>query len=580
MVWNVTLQNRWRERWREVYGTGAESAFPPLLALLDAYRDLPVSGRTTRWDERDVVLITYGDQITRAGEFPLQTLGHFLQDQGWTALLNILHLLPFYPSTSDDGFAVVDFRDVDERLGQWSDVRRLAQRQDLMVDLVLNHVSRASAWFRQYLAGDPHYIPFFLELDPQVDVSQVTRPRSLPLLTPFATDRGRRHVWTTFSDDQIDLNFAHPNVLLQVLDVLLGYIRQGARIVRLDAVAFLWKELGTSCIHRPQAHAVVRLFRSILDVLAPHVILLTETNVPHRENLSYLGHGDEAHMVYQFSLPPLLLDALLHQDAEPLRTWLGGLEAPQRGTTFFNFTASHDGIGLRPLEGLVSAERIARLVAAAQARGGLISTRRDTDGRDSPYELNLTYFDALADAPPDGRVVTAQHLARFLASQSIMLACRGIPGVYFHSLVGTRNDLQGVRLSGIARRINRRKFTWDELRQALQPGTSWPARVWAAYRHLLQVRIAHRAFHPDGEQRVLPVHDPGILAFVRTSPERDASILVAANVTDRACAVDELRHWTRRAHRELLGAAHVAHDTWTLPPYGVAWWEMDLDAAG
>ncbi len=580
MVWNVSMQNRWRQRWREVYGPSAESSFPQLLALLDAYRDLPGSGRTTRWDERDAVLITYADQITRGDEFPLQTLGRWLQDEGWATLLNIVHLLPFYPSTSDDGFAVVDYRAVDPRLGQWSDVRRLTQRQDLMVDLVLNHVSSMSAWFRQYLAGDPHYVPFFLELDPRTDVSQVTRPRSLPLLTPFATDRGRRHVWTTFSDDQIDLNFAHPSVLLQMVDILLFYVRQGARIIRLDAVAYIWKELGTSCIHRPQAHAIVRLFRSLLDVLAPHVVLLTETNVPHRENLSYLGQGDEAHMVYQFSLPPLLLDALLHQDAVPLRTWLSTLETPPPGTTYFNFTASHDGIGLRPLEGLVPPGRIERLVEAARARGGLVSTRRDTEGRDVPYELNLTYFDALADDPSAGPHVTDRHLARFLASQAIMLACRGVPGVYFHSLVGTRNDPCGARTSGLARRINRRKLTWDELVPALHATTSWPARVWRAYRRLLQVRIAHRAFHPDGEQHVLPVHAPGLLAFLRTSPDHAAQVLVAANLADRPCAADELRPWITRARRELLGAAQGARETWTLPPYGVAWWDLDSDAAG
>ncbi len=580
MVWKDALQSRWRRRWREIYGTSGDSSFPQLLAVLDAYHDLPAATRASRWDERDVALIAYADQITRGDEFPLQTLGRFLQEEGWTDLLNILHLLPFYPSTSDDGFAVVDYREVDARLGHWSDLRRLARRQDLMVDLVLNHVSRRSAWFRRYLAGDPHYVPFFLELDPHTDVSQVTRPRSLPLLTPVVTDRGRRHVWTTFSDDQIDLNFAHPNVLLRMVDTLLFYVRQGARIIRLDAVAYIWKEPGTNCIHRPQAHAIVRLFRSLLDILAPHVLLLTETNVPHRENLSYLGCGDEAHLAYQFSLPPLLLDALIHQDVEPLRDWLGSLEAPPPGATYFNFTASHDGIGLRPLEGLVSPQRVAHLVEVARARGGLVSTRRDPDGRDLPYELNLTYFDALADDPATGQGVTARHLARFLASQAIMLACRGIPGVYFHSLVGTRNDPSGARRSGIPRRINRRRFTWDDLVPALQDPTSRPARVWRAYRRLLQARVTHRAFHPDGAQRALPVRHPGLLAFLRTSPDQTAQVLVAANVTDQPCELEELQPWLRHSTRLLWGAAQGGGEPWMLPPQGVAWWELDADAAG
>jgi len=120
------------------------------------------------------------------------------------------------------------------------------------------------------------------------------------------------------------------------------------RIARLDAVAFLWKELGTNCLHLPETHELVKLFRDVCEIVAPRAIILTETNVPHAENVSYFGQGDEAHMVYQFSLPPLLLHAFITGNGQYLTHWASGLEPPPAGCTFFNFTASHDGVGVRP----------------------------------------------------------------------------------------------------------------------------------------------------------------------------------------------------------------------------------------
>ena len=319
----------------------------------------------------------------------------------------------------------------------------------------------------------------------------MTRPRSLPLLSEFETSRGRRHVWTTFSADQVDLNFAEPEVLREMTEVLLQYVQQGARIIRLDAIAYLWKQIGTSCIHLPQTHAVVKFLRELLAGTAPDVLLLTETNVPHAENISYFGDGDEAHLVYQFSLPPLVLDAWLNEDARPLVRWLAELAPAPPGATFLNFTASHDGIGVRPLEGLVPVERFLRLADTIRARGGMISTRHGPDGRDLPYELNVTYFDAVTE--PGSRDTDLQ-VRRYLGTQALMLALRGIPAVYFSSLFGAGNDVAGAQQSGQARRINRRKFSSDELNTALERPESREARVLAGYRRLLAVRRDSRRF--------------------------------------------------------------------------------------
>ncbi len=520
---NGELAGRLRRHLERIYPDRSEVALKKVQAVCRAV-DVPM--RPALWNEEDVLLITYGDQIRGEDSPPLELLRRWLLDNDLRQAFSLVHLLPFFPYSSDDGFSVIDYRRVDPELGDWDDIAALARSFDLMFDLVLNHVSQKSQWFQRYLEGDERYADWFLEADPSEDYSQVVRPRSLPLLTPFETARGTKHIWTTFSPDQVDLNYRSPDVLAEMLDILLLYVERGARILRLDAIAYLWKELGTSCIHLPQTHEVVKLMRTVLDACAPGTLLLTETNVPHRENISYFGDGDEAHIVYQFSLPPLLLDAIVHGDATYLRQWLSDLAPPAPATTFLNFTASHDGIGVRPLEGIVPAERLEALVSEVRKRGGLVSTRRQADGSDAPYELNITYLDAVRDlAVTDPR----DQLRPFLASQSVMLALQGIPAVYFHSLVGTPNDTEGVEQSGQPRRINRHKYTWDELAGALESPESPQGWVFRHYRAMLQTRRKLAAFHPDASQRVLEVDHPAVLAVVR-GEETDGGVALLANL--------------------------------------------------
>ena len=477
------------------------------------------------WDQSDVVLITYGDQVQSDGVAPLAALSEFMVSSGWADLVSTIHVLPFCPYSSDDGFSVIDYYAVDSNLGEWQDLQQIGDRFRLMFDLVLNHCSAQSDWFAAYLRGERPHDRFFVEVDDGADLSAVVRPRSLPLVTDFETANGRRGVWTTFSADQVDLNYAEPDVLLTMLDVLLEYVARGAQIIRLDAVAYLWKQIGTSCIHLPQTHEVVKLMRDILTIAAPHVWLLTETNVPHEENVSYFGEGDEAQMVYQFALPPLLLDAFTSGDGCYFVEWLASLQPPPEGGTFFNFTASHDGVGVRPLEGIVPPERIDALIAAVHQRGGLVSTRRQGD-RDVPYELNISYVDALRPDDPDD--VTG-HARRFLASQAVMLALQGVPAPYFHSLVGTRNDRGAADASGQPRRINRHKYNVDRLQDQLSKHGSLAAEVHQGYRRLLQLRRAQPAFHPHAEQHVLRVENPAVACFVRRCGDPRQTILVAVN---------------------------------------------------
>lgn len=388
---------------------------------------------------------------------------------------------------------------------------------DLMFDAVFNHMSAQGEWFQRFLAGDPSRRDFFVTVEGSPDLSRVVRPRALPLLTEFQAGDGPRKVWTTFSADQVDLNFRNPEVLLETLRALLLFVRNGARFIRLDAIAYLWKEIGTSCIHLPQTHRVIQFWRDVLDELETGTMLITETNVPHADNISYFGEGrNEAHLVYNFALPPLVLHALLRGDASHLNAWAASLSLPSDGVSFFNFLASHDGIGLNPARGILPQAEIDLLVETCLARGGLINYKHNADGTRSPYEMNIVYFDALNDPSASERIDL--QVRRFMVAQAVMLALRGMPGIYFHSLFGSRNDRRAADETGINRRINRRKFTLEEIEGELRREDSLPASVYRAYSSLLAARASHPGFSPLASQEVLQM-DPRIFALARRSPE-------------------------------------------------------------
>ena len=444
-------------------------------------------------------------------------------------------------------------------------MERLGRRFRLMFDAVINHISRKSEWFRRFLAGDPAFARAFITVEPGVDLSQVVRPRALPLLTRVETAAGPRRVWTTFSEDQIDLNYADPQVLLRIVDVLLTYVAHGAEIIRLDAIAYLWKKIGTPCIHLEETHRVVKLFRAIFDAVAPGVMIITETNVPHEENIAYFGNGeDEAQLVYQFPLPPLVLHTFVHGDSRRLTAWAASLRPPSARTTFFNFLASHDGIGLRPVEGLLTSAEVEALVERTLRHGGYVSYKANPDGSRSVYELNISYFDALSD--PQGEEPLALQVARFVAAHAIILALQGLPALYVHSLFGSRSDRAAVERTGRRRAINRAKFRRDDLEAALADPASLRSQVYRALIRLLEVRRRHPAFHPGAEQRI---HDWGKGFFVVERLAAEERIIAVVNVTAEG---QRLNLPLRGRWASLLdGTALTLPASTTLPPYGILW---------
>lgn len=516
-----------------------------------------------RWSQQDAVLITYGDSIRAPGEFPLITLRDFLTTH-LGQVFSTVHILPFFPFSSDDGFSVINYRKVREDLGEWQDIQAIAKHFDVMFDLVINHVSRRSEWFKYYMLDVAPYRDFFIEVDPAQDFSAVVRPRDLPVYSAVMREGQKRHLWTTFSRDQIDVNFANPDVLFEYLDILLYYLCQRARIIRLDAIAYLWKTAGTSCIHLPGAHEIVKLIRDLLDLVAPRTVLLTETNVPHPENISYFGNGDEAHMVYQFSLPPLVLHTLLTGSAEALTAWAAALAPPPGGCAFLNFTASHDGIGVRPLEGLVPPQAIADLIAAVKARGGQVSEKRNSDGSTSPYELNITTFSALGPVPGED---DPWHVNRFLCSQIISASLAGMPAFYIHSLTACPNDIAGMEKTGRARSINRKSWDHAELITLLNDADTPTARVLRRIVEILHARGQCAAFHPEAVQQII-TGDPGCFALKRIG--RNGEIVIALhNVTVRTITYKLPAAFTGK---DLLSQDEFTDITEiTLDPYQCRW---------
>lgn len=525
------------------------------------------------WTHEDHILITYGDMVQPSpGEAisKLRKQHQFLREK-LKDVISTVHILPFFPSSSDDGFSVVEYRRVDERLGGWDDIQEMSKDFRLMADLVMNHASRYSEWFKKFLRKEKKYKNYFIEIDPARDMSLVTRPRSTPLLTPVHTKNGEKFVWSTFSDDQIDVNFRNLDVLFEYLDIFFFYLSKGLSVIRLDAVAFIWKELETSCIHLKETHEIVKLMRTLVDCFTPQSTIITETNVPHRENISYFGDGDETHMVYQFSLPPLLLHAILTENAHYLTKWVKSLGKLPDNCTYFNFTSSHDGIGVRPLEGLVPDDEFHSLVEGTKKKGGFVSEKKNPDGSLAPYELNITYFDAFSVINGSESI----QERRYMCSQILSFSLKGVPGIYFHNLTATRNNLQGVAITGRYRSINRKKWEYDELMSELNDPDSTTARIFSNMKEIILIRKKHPAFHPFGGQKAYDIDDD-IFCLLRWDPDETEKVLVLANVTSQVKTLDLKGHSlpikNNSDYNDIIsGRKCVSNGEAELPAYGVVW---------
>lgn len=488
----------------------------------------PPEPHQNKWRASDIAMITYGNSVLKNGEPPLQTLKRFLDDY-FAQYINTVHILPFFPYCSDDGFAVKDFFQVNSELGDWQDINAIAKDYRLMADLVINHGSSSSQWFQNFIAGQGEGHDYFYTCESDTPISLVVRPRITPLLRETETAQGIKHVWCTFSHEQVDFDFRNIEVLKTFVKIIRFYLDQGVRLFRLDAVAFLWKQAGTNCLNLPQTHELVRLLRLLIEQAQNDAVIITETNIPNRENLSYFGNANEAHWIYNFSLPPLLLNTLLTGSCTYLRQWLMSMPPAQNGTAYFNFIASHDGIGLRPAEGLLTDSEIASLISTMQGFGGEISWRAAENNIKKPYEINISLFDALQGTikGPD----QWQH-ARFICAHAIMLALEGIPGIYIHSLLATGNDYQRLEQHQHNRAINRHQWDDTAIRAALTHSANNHSMIYRKLTELIKLRTQQPAFHPNATQYTLQLGD-SLFGFWRQSIDRRQSIFCIFNINDQ-----------------------------------------------
>lgn len=549
----------------------AQNIYKKINELIDKYKKNTASKipKTDFLNEKDAVLITYGDNIQTTNKNPLQSLFKFA-DEYLEQAINIIHILPFYPYSSDDGFSVIDYKKVNPALGNWKDIEDIGQKFNLMFDLVANHISSESIWFKEYLKGNPKYDDYFISVDKDTDLSSVTRARTHPLLTKFKRKGEDIYLWTTYSPDQIDVNFANENVLLEIIDVILFYASKRARVIRLDAIGHIWKKLGTSCINLKETHYIIQLIRTVLNEIFPDTLLLTQTNVPHQENVSYFGNGyNEVQLVYQFALPLLVLHTFYTGDAFCLLEWASLIKNVSDKTAFFNVLATHDGLGVVPVKAILTDKEITDIADNIKERGGFVSYKTAENGVKEPYEMNITYYSAIADSKNSEEL----NIKKFIASQAIILSLLGIPGIYIHSLFGTKNYLEGVEKTGQKRTINRKKFQYNKLEEDLANLNSRKHKIFTEFMKLIHKRKSEKAFHPNGKQEVLFLKK-GIFSLLRTSPDGKEKIIALHNVTDniqKFCFTKNQYGLNKKEYFDMISEKTINIEKIFLTPYQIMW---------
>jgi sucrose phosphorylase len=555
-----------------LYGRNrAQNIFKKINKLIDRYQKNNVSKipKTDFLNEKDVVLITYGDNIQATDKTPLKSLFKFA-DEYLDQAINIIHILPFYPYSSDDGFSVIDYKKVNPALGDWKDIEDIGQKFDLMFDLVANHISSESIWFKEYLRGNPKYDDYFISIDKDADLSSVTRARTHPLLTKFKRKGEDIYLWTTYSPDQIDINFANENVLLEIINVILFYASKRARVIRLDAIGHIWKKLGTTCINLKETHYLIQLIRTVLDEVFPDTLLLTQTNVPHKENVGYFGDGyNEVQLIYQFALPLLVLHTFYTGDASRLLEWASHIKNVSDKTAFFNVLATHDGLGVVPVKAILTDKKIADIADKIKERGGFVSYKVLENGSKEPYEMNITYYSAIADSKNSEEL----NIKKFIASQAIILSLLGIPGIYIHSLFGTENYLEGARETVQKRTINRKKFQFNKLKEDLANSDSREYRIFTEFTKLIHKRKSEKAFHPNGKQEVLLLKK-GIFSLSRISPDGKEKIIALHNVTDniqKFCFTKNQYGLNKKEYLDIISEKAINIEKISLKPFQIMW---------
>ena len=478
------------------------------------------------WSEKDFLLITYADSIKKNNQKNFTTLNSFLKK--YCKEFSYIHILPFFPFSSDDGFAVEDYKKIKIEHGSWKDLKKITKTFDIMVDLVINHCSSNNKLFKNFLEDKNPGKDFFINSEKKFPKSnKIVRPRSSDLSKKVLVDGKNTYVWCTFGHDQVDFDFRNPNVLLYFFEIIKFYLDQDIKALRLDAVAFLWKELGTRCINLPQTHNIIRLIRLIIDRFYNKTLIITETNIPSHENLTYFGNNNEAHCIYNFSLAPLLIHAVVSGNSFYLKKWSRGMPPAQENNSYLNFLSTHDGIGMRPVEGILPENEIQKYFNFFKKQGGLFSYRTNA-GKKSVYEVNITLLEAFKECY-NGKDKFV--LERFILAHTILFSMEGIPAIYIQNYLGSKNDNAKVKKTNSFRSINRRNWNFDSLVKIFKNKSNINSKILHSLNRLMVLRKKQIAFHPNATQFTLQLGDI-FFGIWRQSIDRSQSIFCISNLTN------------------------------------------------
>jgi len=479
--------------------------------------------------EKTSLIISYGDNIYSNQSSSMKIFQKFFQ-KNLEKLFDTIHFLPFYPSSSDSGFAVKDHYQIDKKIGNWSDLKKISKSKKIMADVVINHASARGLWFKNFLKRKKPGKDYFLTVNSKFNTSKVVRPRDHKLLKKIKIFEKNDYLWRTFSPDQIDLNFKNPSVLLRFIKIIIHLINNGVTIFRLDAIAYLWKQNGTKCINLSQTHEIIKLLRVVTSLLNVQTLIITETNLPEKENLSYFGKNNEANWVYNFSLPPLLIHAFLFENSSYLNQWSRKLPSTKHGNCYLNFIASHDGIGIRPTEGILNEKTLGSFLKRLKKNGSKFSYRKVQNKSKKVYEANITVFDALkkSDFDPKGLF----FLERYISAHAIMISFEGIPAIYFNSLFGKSNDEAKYIITGNNRDVNRYKWNFNNITTKLRDKKSKQSIFYRNIGALLEIKRKQKAFHPNASRININL-GPKIFCFKRISKDKKQSIICMTNLSSK-----------------------------------------------
>ena len=476
------------------------------------------------------VVICYGDSISDGSQKNQINVFQRFYNKKLKKYFNTVHFLPFYPSSSDSGFAVKDHYKIDNKLGNWSDIKRFSKKNNIMADIVINHSSARGLWFRNFLKEKRPGKNYFITVDAKYNVSNVVRPRDHKLLKNISIFKKNEYLWRTFSADQIDLNFKNPAVLMRFIKIMINLVSHGVTIFRLDAIAYLWKKSGSKCINLDQTHEIIKLLKFVSSCLNIKTLIVTETNLPEKENLSYFGNSDEADWIYNFSLAPLLVHAFLFENSSFLKKWSERLPQAKKGNSYLNFIASHDGIGMRPIEGILNKQIVQKFFKRLKKNGSKFSYRKIQQKTKKVYEANITIYDALkkSDFDKTGKF----SFQRYISAHSIMISFEGVPAIYFNSLFGTSNDEAKYIITGNNRDVNRYKWNDKNISKKLSDKKSKQSIFYKSITNLLNIKQQQKAFHPNALRIIINL-GPKFFCFKRISIDKKQTIICITNLTSK-----------------------------------------------